>query len=145
METNNKVSHICLIDENENIYFEENPSLKWLSFIWWKLELEESFLDWAFRELNEETNQFFNFLPKSVLELIEENSDEVRWILWKWTLYWLKISSNQWDLLLNNAKNIKKVAREALENTSFAPDLDKEQIITRTLKTINKLINTNES
>jgi hypothetical protein len=140
METN-RVSHICLIDENQNIYFDDNKKLDWLSFIWWKLKENEDFLDWAFRELNEETRSFFNIINKTVLELIEDNSEIIDWILWEWKLYWLKISSNQWDLLLKNANNIKKVSLKNLEKTLFSKKINKNNLINRVKKTIETLIN----
>ena len=135
----NKVSHICIVDEEKNIYFENNKRLKGLSFIWWKLENWEDSEEWALRELFQETGGFFNF-KKWILDEIENNSENVDWIIWDWKLYWLKISKKVWDLLIGSQKNIVKVNIDQIDLVNISEKLNKENLIKRIKLTIKKYL-----
>lgn len=135
----NRVSHICVIDENKNIYLENNSRLKWLTFIWWKVEEWESFEEWALRELSQETWGYIE-LNEWVLKEIEINTETVNWILWNWKLYWLEITEKSWHDLIYKQKNIIKVSIKNIEKVNISDKINKNNLINRIKLTLKQYI-----
>ena len=125
-----KSSHIAIIDEEWNIYFDNNLKLKWLSLVWWSLEKWESHKQWVLREVWEET-WIVDKITEELIIFIENNQEIVNNILWLWEFYWLKITKTRWDKIIEEKNNIRRVNYSELEDCPISEKLNKESIIKR--------------
>lgn len=125
-----KTSHAVLFSEDlSNTLVESNVRFWWrLTLFWWKLEENESHLDWLKRELFEETWIYFS---DEEIKILVENDELILWDqTFIWFTYYIILNKTKIDKVLEYSERNKSIETSisSLWKVDFAFDKVREQV-----------------
>lgn len=110
-----ETSHILIVDNENNLYLENNTRVNAIAMWWGKKEGNEIPIQTAVRELTEETGVLISY--KYLQEVDTDNGEVVQWKMFRSVLYLLRITNKKTiATILANPKAFKTTVEELKSN-----------------------------
>lgn len=129
---NIKSSQVIILDEDNNIYLENNKKYNCVSLFWWKIEVLEEPVEAIIRELKEELDLIVSI---DCLDFIERETENLKHWKFKSYLYLLRISNESWEYILDEKYDSFKLKFEDFDKKIGKTMIEKNNL-KRKLKSV---------